>query len=135
MTFDTKFDAWIALLVGGSLLMMAGLGLLLWPSDPTTGKIVLGAALFNGLMLALVGLPCRYQVSDEALKVSSGLFIRKTIPLTDIAELVAKRSFVSAPAWSLDRIHILSKQGQLLAVISPKDQEGFLRCIKSAMQE
>ncbi len=133
MTFSTKVDTWIAALVGGSYLMMVGLGLWMLESNPTAAKITLAAALFNGLVLALVGIPCRYRVSSDALTVSSGLFIRKTIPITDIGALEPKRSFISAPAWSADRVHIMAHDGRLLAIVSPKDQQGFLRYLQDCM--
>lgn len=86
---------------------------------------VVGIILFLGLYFGFV-FPVEYGLDDTHLVVRFGI-CRRRIPLTDISEVYPTRNPLSAPALSLDRLHVQFGQGIFKAVmISPADRERFL---------
>ncbi|MDQ7096499.1 PH domain-containing protein [Desulfosporosinus sp. PR] len=128
MYFSSKRDTW--------------LGLLMW--IPIVCVIYIsGKSLSQGqfvpinlcFLVLIVGLPAwiwfdtGYRVTDDELKIKSGP-IRLTIPLERITAIERTRNPRSSPALSLDRLKISYKEGND-ALISPRDQEGFINLILS----
>ena len=72
-------------------------------------------------------LQTRYIISDGKLKIIAGPF-RQTIMLADIIDATPTRSLLGAPAASLDRLEVRTKDG-LSVVISPADKQGFLAAL------
>jgi len=90
--------------------------------------LIVGAALavlVGGLYVGLV-FPVRYGLADAYLVVRFGL-CRQRIPLAAISEVKPTSNPLSAPALSLDRLHIRFGEGVFKAVmISPADRNRFL---------
>src|SRR5262249_24468829 len=83
------------------------------------------AVLVAGIYFGLV-FPIRYGIDDTQLVVRFGI-CRQRIPLADIAEVCPTHNPLSAPALSLDRLHVQYGQGFFKAVlISPADHDRFL---------
>jgi hypothetical protein len=86
---------------------------------------VAAAVLVAGIFFGLV-FPMRYGLDDAYLVVRFGV-CRQRIPLADISEVRPTHNPLSAPALSLDRLHVQYGQGFFKAVmISPADRNGFL---------
>jgi hypothetical protein len=93
-----------------------------------TSGLLVGVAMavfVGGLYLGLV-FPMRYGLDDTHLIVRFGI-CRKRIPLADISEVHPTHNPLSAPALSLDRLHVQFGQGFFKTVrISPADRNTFL---------
>ena len=124
MTYRSKVDAWLVAVVLAGLL--AG-PVLAYTSGGTDSLIwVLPASGFLLLVIVVLAWPVRYTITDDALRVGSGLLLRWTVPFHSILRVVPSHSALSSPAWSLDRLAIERTDGGLL-LISPEDKAGFLR--------
>jgi len=93
-----------------------------------TPALVVGVAmllLVGGIFFGLV-FPMRYGLDDHDLIVRFGL-CRQRIPLADISEVYPTNNPLSAPALSLDRLHVQFGKGVFRATrISPADRNDFL---------
>jgi hypothetical protein len=76
------------------------------------------------LVYALAVFPTNYELAPDALKVRSGV-IRTSITYQEIRRVHASRSWLSAPALSLDRLDIAYRGRTTL--VSPRDRAAFLR--------
>jgi hypothetical protein len=85
------------------------------------GSVLLVFGIYFGLVF-----PMRYGLDDTYLLVRFGI-CRERIPLADISEVHPTHNPLSAPALSLDRLHVQFGQGVFKAVmISPADRNRFL---------
>jgi hypothetical protein len=83
--------------------------------------VVFVAGIYFGLVF-----PMRYGLGDTHLVVRFGI-CRQRIPLADISEVHPTHNPLSAPALSLDRLHVQFGPGFFKAVrISPADRNTFL---------
>jgi Bacterial PH domain len=139
MTYPSKKDWWIALILLATSLLDFGIGGLLF-----VGAVVQAGSLdllLAGFVTVLVAglllwiyVSTYYDIDPPNLVVRSGPF-RLTIPLEDITEVRHKTRYSLELAWhfglSLDRLLIkYNKHGRpaLFAVaISPRDKEGVLQ--------
>ena len=81
------------------------------------------AASFSWLVLTT-----KYTVTQDTLLVQSGPF-RWRIAKSEITQIVPSKSMLSSPALSLDRLRIDYAAGRKSVLISPQDQEGFLKAV------
>lgn len=111
-------------ITGGAFLLATGSG---W-------NFALGiAALAASLAYLWLTIPVNYQITDEDLRVRGGPF-RWKIPLGSILRVRPTRNPLSAPAWSLARLHIsYKKKGRKsFVLISPRDRGAFLKELQKA---
>ncbi len=131
MTYRSKIDWWIFLLVagGGVMITLACINTILTRgvSDPASWVLLLSTVFYWAVIFALA-FPVLYEITSSYLKIKSGL-ITTGIPLPSIVEAYPTRNPLSAPAWSLDRLHVsYQKKGKkTYALISPQEKEAFLR--------
>jgi hypothetical protein len=146
MTYPSKKDWWIALLVLPVMVLLPGVGVVLLCLAAVQAAPL--AALFPGLVLSAVGgfvLWCYFstdcEITPSDLLVRFGP-LRWTIPLEGITRVEPKRGlspdWAWGAAWSLDRvvIHYRKRSGRraLLGVaVSPEDKDGFLRDLADAL--
>ena len=125
MVHPSKVDTWLALAltmppIAGVATLAAGL----FDGDRTTAGIagailVLVVAIYRGLVF-----PLRYEIGDGRLVVRAGL-TRSAIDLAAIRGVTPSRNPLSAPALSLDRLHV--EHGTTFGtLISPRDRGAFL---------
>lgn len=69
-----------------------------------------------------------YIIENNWLTVRAGFF-KKKISITSVRKIVATNSILSAPALSMDRLELFY-DGFESIVISPKDQEAFIKHIQ-----
>lgn len=72
----------------------------------------------------------RYIVDDGFLIVKCGVFQLDKVHVNDIKSIKSTRTFLSAPAASLDRIELILQNRSV--VISPKDKLKFVDCLKDS---
>ena len=119
MTYPSKVDSWI-----GIVLALVPAGLLL--EAIFLRSLLVGVlAAFVLVVYALVAFPTNYELSPDALKVRSGV-IRTSIPYQEIHQVRVSRSWLSAPALSLDRLQITYGSSRT-TLVSPRDQAAFLQ--------
>ncbi len=111
-------------ITGGAFLTATGSGWNFW----------LGiAALVASLAYLWLTVPVHYQITDQELRVRGGPFCWK-IPLGSILRVRPSKNPLSAPAWSLARLHITFKKNgrKSFVLISPGDRRAFLDTLQEA---
>ncbi|MCG3841989.1 PH domain-containing protein [Psychrobacter sp. Ps1] len=132
ITFVSKVDFWLALLLWGLGLFTVSVPL--WQWQRGAHKSLIQTILMTVILIpfaALMLIPffgTQYILTNEQLQVDSGFSVQK-IEITDIIYITPTRSMSSAPALSLDRIKIVYKNEEIL--ISPKDKLRFYREIQA----
>jgi hypothetical protein len=146
MTYPSKKDWWITVVILPVIVLLPGVGVVLICLAVIQAAPV--AALFPGLVLSAVGgfvlwsyfsTACEITPSDLLVRFGP---LRWAIPLERITQVAPKRGlspdWAWGTAWSLDRvvIHYRRRSGRraLLGVaVSPEDKEGFLRDLADAL--
>ena len=131
MKFCSKVDAWLAitLFLSSAVALFAAYSI----ASRTADFGLLGPAMLAGIG---AGLPMwlffstNYHVHSGNLVIYSGPFGWQ-VPLLGITRIVPTRSALSGPALSLDRLRVEYGAGKVV-LISPQDQEAFLRAISEA---
>lgn len=83
--------------------------------DPREAWILLLLGLGIGAATLLLAYPLGYDLTPSALEVRSGALYRKRIPLSAIQTVRPTGNPLSAPAWSLDKLHVsYGKHGKVL---------------------
>jgi len=127
-SFRSKIDTWIVIVIAAAFLAGPVMIIADHLADGTSLEIglvvTIVAILVPGLFVVWLFRSTDYTITASDLMVRSGPF-RWNVPLTDIHGIRPTRSFLSAPALSLDRIEVLyGKYGSV--IISPEDRRGFL---------
>ena len=126
--YPSKRDWWIEILLllaaAGTAAAAAGV----WFSPESlgvrVGMTVVSAATAAFVLWVLYG--TAYTLTDEQLVVRSGP-LRWTVPLAAIEEVFPTHNPLSAPACSLDRLHIRRNDSRRWLLISPDAKAAFLR--------
>jgi hypothetical protein len=127
ISYPSKIDAWLGgLLILLALLSAASLGAasVLSRSAPTEALVWAISGACVAAILGLLAWPVRYELRERALVVRFGVF-HSHVPFQDILSVRPSHNPLSAPALSLDRLHVETRGGMLL--ISPSRREEFLR--------
>jgi membrane protein YdbS with pleckstrin-like domain len=132
MIYHSKTDTWFVILTAFAILipLLAGIYNVVMPNRaPQAGWSSLLLGLFLAAFVLCVTYPLYYEITDSALKIRCGLFIREEIPLPAIVAVYPTNNPLSAPALSLDRLRInYTRNGrERFGLISPKNKEGFLQ--------
>jgi len=134
MTFHSKIDAWLALVLG------IALAAILFAAY-SVARQAAGAELIGAILLASVGLvlilwpllSTSYSINTDELLMRSGPF-RWRVPLSKITKITPTRSPISSPALSLDRLRIDYGIGNVV-LVSPSNQQAFIDAIGAAKGE
>jgi hypothetical protein len=136
ITYRSKIDLWLALIIIGSLLVcpVIGLAILIFGNSASAGGgwLVLAIELIVLLPIIAMVYPLYYRIGDGKLLIHSGL-LHWNIPLEGIIEVSPTRSALSAPALSLSlerlKINYRVDQGKTIRtmVISPDNRTGFMQ--------
>ncbi len=131
--YRSKIDVWVmvVLVIAIIVSLFPGLTFFLAPSPIDWLTAVFTAIFGAGLPLWLL-LSTRYTLGNGHLVVQSGPF-KWHIPVAEITNITPTSSPVSGPALSLDRLRI-DYGGNRSLMISPRDQEQFVRDIRAANQ-
>jgi membrane protein YdbS with pleckstrin-like domain len=132
--FASKVDAWLAVLLLGSVVAVLVAVGAAWPRAAAPSAVaVLAATLALGAGLPLwIVASTGYRIEDGELLIRSGP-MRWRIPVQNIRRIEASRSWLSSPALSLDRlrIHHCRATGRMRQVlVSPRDRQGFVQALQ-----
>jgi len=131
-SYPSKRDLWIVgLLWFGAAVCLWGVAVL-W-THPVTAWMRWGmSALLLGEVVFLFWLlyGTHYVLDRETLRIRCGPF-RWRVPLAAIDEVRRTRNPLSAPACSLDRLHVKYRGSILGTLISPREREAFLRDLQA----
>lgn len=109
------------------VLLIFGIGIVsTFGKSDLTGIIVQFAIMFAFVALFF---SISYEVTDEALTITSFFFIKKSVLIKDITRIVESSNPISAPAASLDRLEVYYGKYSS-TVISPKDKMKFIAHLK-----
>ncbi|MGD9943828.1 MAG: PH domain-containing protein [Burkholderiaceae bacterium] len=125
--FPSKIDTWIATLVGTSVVAPIALGLYLLSTSTSAGLTAMGAGAFTAVVVALIAVPCRYELLGDHLLIRSGM-IRQRIFYRDIDRIEPSSNPFSAPALSMQRVLITYTGG--FQLVSPHQREQFMRLLR-----
>lgn len=129
--YKSKIDLALFIPIVGIMLGSTLLTVILPLKQPDqTGQLVgFGIAVLMIVCTALciqLFLATYYAVDRGMLIIHGGwLYKRKKIPVASIRKIEKTRTFISAPAPSLDRLEIFYNRFDSV-VISPKDKAGFI---------
>jgi len=107
LVYPTKVDAWLVVVLTGSLIA-AAIALVDAVRHADTWwetTLVLLSALGTVASVAAVAWPTQYELHADRLEVRSGL-LRYRAPYGEIRSVEPSRAIWSAPAWSLDRLWV-----------------------------
>ena len=125
--FRSKISVGLTIFILAVLLLVALL--LLQFADSTANLIITSAVLALTAALCLIPLfSIRYVVDGQILHIKCCFVFRSRFNIMDIKEISDTRTFLSAPAASLDRIRLRFRKGGDL-IISPIDKPEFIRLL------
>jgi len=122
-TYPSRIDAWLVVLVAGSVGVVLAEAASRYSRSPTESLISIAVLAATLLLCALVGFPCEYTLTETQLIIRSGL-IRRHITYRDITAVEPSRSLWAAPALSLRRVKV-SFSGRF-QLVSPRERERFI---------
>lgn len=125
--FRSKISVGLTIFILAVILLVALL--LLQFADSTANLIITSAVLALTAALCLIPLfSIRYVVDGQMLHIECCFVFRSQFNIMDIKEISDTRTFLSAPAASLDRIRLRFRKGGDL-IISPIDKPEFIRLL------
>ena len=121
--FRSKLGLEIALPIAGILLAETTLMVVggTWPGV----MVVAGVMSF----ISYLYVETKYIITlDDQLHIRCGFLINETVSIPQITRVAATRTWLSAPAFSLDRLEIFTGENAV-AVISPADKSKFVHAL------
>ncbi|MGV6851831.1 MAG: PH domain-containing protein [bacterium] len=131
MTYYSKIDVWLILVVGIALLVPAVLGIKALLAGDPSAYTSLGSFVAILILFVLV-LPCKYTLTQSEIEIKAGVLINQKVSYSDIISIEKSSNILSAPALSLKRIKITTKTGMFL--ISPPDRDEFIRKVNKKIK-
>ena len=127
MTYVSKKDTWLVLVIGVATVAVLAVALVLFVGGTLPDRLLALVILASAVVPLLLVFPVRYAIEDGLLRVRSGL-LRWTIPLADVVEVRPTREATSGPALSLDRLRVVYERdgGRTYLLISPERTSAFL---------
>ncbi|MDY7223269.1 PH domain-containing protein [Halalkalibacterium halodurans] len=122
MTFPSKKHFWIGLVLLGSA------GVLFIPPIVEQSVILLIVLLPIVIFLLSIWFRTYDRIDGDRLFAISGPF-RWSIPIQDIRSIEKRKTLLSGPSLSLDRLTILYGVGYDIIVISPEKEDVFLQLL------
>jgi hypothetical protein len=131
MTKYSKIDWWLALIICSSIAAPLVWGIKeVMESKPNAWYLILTALFLTGLLT--LGLPCKYTMNEKSLVIKAGILVNEIINFSDIISATKSMSPNSAPALSLRRIAIKTKNDTYL--ISPSYRDEFILELKERIK-
>ena len=131
--FRSKKSAGLITVVAAILLICLAGGVFLLATGSGWDFALGVAALAASLAYLWLTIPVSYSITSAELLVRGGPF-RWKIPLDSILQVRPTRNPLSAPAWSLARLHISyrKKSRKSFVLISPRDRQAFMEKLEAA---
>ena len=121
--YPSRVDSWLAITLAGAPLLVVAVGVFSLTKSVGAGIVAIITGLVVGGMIAALSIPCVYTLTDDSLKIKSGM-LEDEVPLRKITGAEKSSSVWSAPALSLRQVKVILEDGS--RVISPKDRDGFI---------
>ena len=128
--YKSRIDSWLAFVLVGAPLIVVTAGIFTLTKSVGAGIFTIIVGLIVGGLIAALSIPCVYTLTDESLKIRSGM-LEDDVPLRRIRGAEKSNSMWSAPALSLRRIKITLEDGS--RSISPKDRDGFITDLEARL--
>lgn len=132
--FVSKRDRWLTIVMAATLILvaLAMVPMIAAAAARASASHLIGIVVAV-LTLALAGsvlAATKYVVDGDRLEIRSGPF-RWNVAIAEIVRVSKTDDPSSAPALSLDRLSIEYRRGEARReiLVSPRDQEGFVRLI------
>lgn len=128
--YPSKQDRWIFLSIWGAavVLLLVAIGVLVIPAPPLF-KVALFVICLVSTGLSLWILYGTYYYFTETQLIARAGPFRYRVPLMKITKVEPSHSPLSAPACSLDRLHIGYEGSWFGLLVSPRDDESFLSAL------
>jgi hypothetical protein len=123
--FPSKRDTWLSVVLWAAVIacVAGGAATAAEQPDALIKAVVFAVPAAVAALVLWVLYGTSYTFSGQVLDIRSGPF-RFRVPLHEILSVDPSRNPLSAPACSLDRLHIRYGHRQIL--VSPQDRSGFL---------
>jgi uncharacterized membrane protein YdbT with pleckstrin-like domain len=95
--YPSRIDSWLAIVLIGAPLIVVATGVFTLTSSLGAGIVTIITGLIVGGMIAALSLPCVYTLTDESLKIKSGM-LEDEVPLRRI-----RRAEESSSLWRADQ--------------------------------
>lgn len=129
--YPSRVDTWLAVILIGVPLVVIGFGAFTLTRSVSAGIITIITGVFIGGVIAAFSIPSAYTLTDENLKIKSGM-LEDEVPLQSIRGVEKTSSCWSAPALSLQRVKLTLDSGCRL--ISPKDRDAFIPDLNARLE-
>lgn len=130
--YPSRVDSWLAIVMGGVPLIVIAVGVFTLTTSVGAGIVAIITGLVVGGVIAALSIPCVYTLTDDSLKIRSGL-LEDEVPLRKIRGAEKSGSLWSAPALSLRRVKVTLEDG--VRVISPQDRDGFIADLDTRLRQ
>lgn len=130
--YPSRVDSWLAVIMGGTPLLVIAVGVFTLTKSVGAGIVAIVTGLVVGGVIAALSMPCVYTLTDDSLKIRSGL-LEDEVPLRKIRGAEKSGSLWSAPTLSLRRVKVTLEDGA--RVISPRDRDGFIADLDARLQQ
>jgi Bacterial PH domain len=134
MIYQAKKDFWLLGVVWGSVLLTFGAGVSVYfLSDAAVGRELILSGVAAGAAVLVLTHPLNYELTGTHLVARCGV-MRWRVALDSIEEAGPCRSWLSAPAWSIDRVRVSYRKGPDLRTldIAPEDKLRFMADLADA---
>jgi hypothetical protein len=134
MMYRAKKDRWLYGLVWGVVALTCAAGLLVYfLSDAAVGRELIGSGVAAAAATLVLTYPLYYELNGTHLIARCGV-MRWSVPLGSVEEARPVRSWLSAPAWSADRVRVTYLRGADAKTldIAPEDKLRFMADLAAA---
>lgn len=131
MVFRSKIDTWLlCVFVLAAAVALLAAGLVLRRAPGMASLVPIGVIAIGAVLPMWILGSTQYWIVDGALHVRSGPFSWQ-IPVSSITSIEPSSSLISGPALSVERLRVEYGTGKSV-LVSPVDQQAFIRAIESA---
>ena len=121
----------LGLIIWGVLFIAFGFSFNQAFENSTLSQLIILSSIFIIIFLftGTVWFGTGYYITDDILIVKIGPVTHSKIRISKISKISRTNSIISSPANSLKRL-TLESDNQILVLISPKDEDAFIKSIK-----
>lgn len=128
--FPSARSKTLGLFIWGVLLIVFGFNFSQVYKNGTPTELLILSSIFviTILFVGTIWFGTGYSISNDSLIVKIGPVTHSRIRISEISKISRTTSMISSPANSLKRLKLRSDH-KVCAVISPKDEDGFIKSI------